>query len=59
MEIIKFEELQLDERILRAVADMGFEEVLTADSKHRLPISVKKVGNIKAALIAAFSNRRG
>ena len=26
MEIIKFEELQLDERILRAVADMGFEE---------------------------------
>lgn len=26
MEIVKFEELHLDERILRAVADMGFEE---------------------------------
>ena len=26
METIKFEELQLDDRILRAVADMGFEE---------------------------------
>lgn len=26
METIRFDELQLDERILRAVADMGFEE---------------------------------
>ena len=27
METIKFEELQLDDRILRAVGDMGFEAV--------------------------------
>lgn len=26
METVKFEELQLDDRILRAVTDMGFEE---------------------------------
>ena len=26
METLKFEQLQLDDRILRAVADMGFEE---------------------------------
>ena len=26
METLRFDELQLDERILRAVADMGFEE---------------------------------
>ena len=26
METVRFDELQLDERILRAVADMGFEE---------------------------------
>ncbi len=49
--------VSFSERRLKNLADMGFEEVLTADSKHRLPISVKKVGNIKAALIAAFSVR--
>ena len=49
--------VSFSERRLKNLADMGFEEVLTADSKHHLPISVKKVGNIKAALIAAFSVR--
>ena len=49
--------VSFSERRLKNLADMGFEEVLTTDSKHRLPISVKKVGNIKAALIAAFSIR--
>ena len=49
--------VSFSERRLKNLADMGFEEVLTADSKHRLPIGVKKVGNIKAALIAAFSVR--
>ena len=49
--------VSFSERRLKNLADMGFEEVLTVDSKHHLPISVKKVGNIKAALIAAFSVR--
>ena len=26
MDIVKFEELQLDERIIRAITEMGFEE---------------------------------
>ena len=30
METVKFEELQLDDRILRAVTDMGFEEAASA-----------------------------
>ena len=46
------------ERRLRNLADMGFSEVISADSKRGLSISTKKVGNIKAALIAAFSARR-
>ncbi len=46
------------ERRLRNLADMGFSEVISADGKRGLSISTKKVGNIKAALIAAFSARR-
>ena len=33
MESVRFEELQLDERILRAVADMGFEEASPIQAK--------------------------
>ncbi len=33
METVKFEELQLDERILRAVAEMGFEEASPIQTK--------------------------
>ncbi len=33
MDTLKFEELQLDERILRAVADMGFEEASPIQAK--------------------------
>ena len=33
MEALKFEELQLDERILRAVKDMGFEEASPIQAK--------------------------
>ena len=33
METVKFEELQLDDRILRAVTDMGFEEASPIQAK--------------------------
>ncbi len=46
------------ERRLKNLLDMGFQEVLSADSKHGLSIESKKVDNIKAALIAAFSARK-
>ena len=46
------------ERRLKNLSDMGFSEVLTAENKHGLPINIKRVDNIKAALIAAFSARK-
>ena len=45
------------DRRLKNLSDMGFSEVLAAENKRGLQISVKKVSNIKAALIAAFSTR--
>ena len=33
MESVRFEDLQLDDRILRAVADMGFEEASPIQAK--------------------------
>ena len=45
------------DRRMKNLSDMGFKNVLSADSKHGLPIKTKQVGNIKAALIAAFSTK--
>ena len=46
------------ERRIKNLIDMGFGEVLSADNKHGLSIEAKKVNNIKAALIAAFSTKK-
>ncbi len=46
------------ERRLKNLADMGFSEVLTAENKYGLSMNIKRVDNIKAALIAAFSARK-
>lgn len=40
METVKFEELQLDERILRAVTDMGFEEASPIQAK-AIPVQLE------------------
>lgn len=40
METVKFEELQLDERILRAVTDMGFEEASPIQAK-AIPVQME------------------
>ncbi len=40
MEIVRFEELQIDERILRAVADMGFEEASPIQAK-AIPVQME------------------
>ena len=45
------------ERRMKNLADMGFSNVLSADSKRGLPIKATQVKNIKAALIAAFSTK--
>ena len=33
METVKFDELQLDERIIRAITEMGFEEASGTDMR--------------------------
>ena len=48
MESVKFEELQLDERILRAVADMGFEEASPIQAKS-IPVQLEGVDMIGQA----------
>ena len=40
METVKFEELQLDDRILRAVTDMGFEEASPIQAK-AIPVELE------------------
>ena len=40
METVKFEELQLDDRILRAVTDMGFEEASPIQAK-AIPVEME------------------
>ncbi len=45
------------DRRMKALRDMGFEKVLSADSKESSGISAASVRNIKAAVIAAFSRR--
>ena len=40
METVKFEELQLDDRILRAVTDMGFEEASSIQAK-AIPVELE------------------
>lgn len=48
MESVKFEELQLDDRILRAVADMGFEEASPIQAKS-IPVQMEGVDMIGQA----------
>ena len=48
METVKFEELQLDDRILRAVADMGFEEASPIQAKS-IPVQMEGVDMIGQA----------
>lgn len=40
METVKFEELQLDDRIMRAIADMGFEETTPIQAK-AIPVQME------------------
>lgn len=48
MESVKFEDLQLDDRILRAVADMGFEEASPIQAKS-IPVQLEGVDMIGQA----------
>lgn len=48
METVRFEELQLDERILRAVTDMGFEEASPIQAK-AIPVQMEGVDIIGQA----------
>lgn len=48
MESVKFEKLQLDDRILRAVADMGFEEASPIQAKS-IPVQMEGVDMIGQA----------
>lgn len=65
METVKFEELQLDDRILRAVTDMGFEEASPIQAK-AIPVELEgsdiigqaQTGTGKtAALVSRFFRR--
>ena len=40
MDTVKFEELQIDDRILRAVTDMGFEEASPIQAK-AIPVQME------------------
>ena len=46
------------DRRMKNLAEMGFREVLSGESKSGLPIMTERATNIKAALIAAFSIRK-
>ena len=48
MESVRFEDLQLDDRILRAVADMGFEEASPIQAKS-IPVQLEGVDMIGQA----------
>ncbi len=48
----------LKERRMKALAEMGFEKVLSSDSKPSSQISHVDVRNIKTAIIAAFGKRK-
>ena len=42
METVKFDELQLDERIIRAITEMGFEEASPIQAQ-AIPVAWKAV----------------
>ena len=50
--------VQFASRRMKALEEMGFGKVLSADSNDAKQIDCKAVRNIKAALIAAFSKRK-
>ncbi len=65
METIRFDELQLDERILRAVADMGFEEAspiqaqaIPVQAEGRDIVGQAQTGTGKTAGGCPLSNQR-
>ena len=47
MDVTKFEELQLDDRIIRAITEMGFEEAS--------PIQAQAIPDFRSSLTACIS----
>lgn len=57
METMKFEELNLDDRILRAVADMGFEETSPIQGQ-AIPVALEGKDLIGQAQTGTGKRRR-